>query len=64
MFLHCMFRECTGIKFVDSTCIPVHSQQAQFNMKVFKDIAAKVRVRCAMVCRLSSCICYVTKKES
>ena len=33
--------ECTGISFVDSTCIPVIHNKRQFNMKVFKDIAAK-----------------------
>ena len=35
------FGECTGISFVDSTCIPVIHNKRQFSMKVFKDIAAK-----------------------
>ena len=42
MFLRlACFGECTGISFVDSTCIPVIHNKRQFNMKVFKDIAAK-----------------------
>ena len=35
------FGECTGISFVDSTCIPVIHNKREFNMKVFKGIAAK-----------------------
>ncbi|MBD5253577.1 MAG: hypothetical protein HDS51_05055 [Barnesiella sp.] len=35
------FGECTGISFVDSTCIPVIHNKRQFNMKVFKGIAEK-----------------------
>ncbi len=42
MFLRlACFGECTGISFVDSTCIPVIHNKRQFNMKVFKDIATK-----------------------
>ena len=42
MFLRlACFGVCTGISFVDSTCIPVIHNKRQFNMKVFKDIAAK-----------------------
>lgn len=33
--------ECTGISFVDSICIPVVHNKREFNMKVFKGIAAK-----------------------
>lgn len=35
------FGECTGISFVDSTCIPVIHNKRQFSMKVFKDLAVK-----------------------
>ncbi len=35
------FGECTGISFVDSTCIPVIHNKREFSMKVFKGIAAK-----------------------
>ena len=35
------FGECTGISFIDSTCIPVIHNKRQFNMKVFKGIAEK-----------------------
>lgn len=42
MFLRlACFGECTGISFVDSTCIPVIHNKRQFSMKVFKDIATK-----------------------
>ncbi len=42
MFLRlACFGECTGISFVDSTCIPVIHNKRRFSMKVFKDIAAK-----------------------
>lgn len=34
-------RECTGISFVDSTCIPVIHNKRQFNTKVFKGFAEK-----------------------
>ena len=37
MFLRlACFGECTGISFVDSTCIPVIHNKRQFNMKVFR----------------------------
>lgn len=40
MFLRlACFGECTGIRFVNSTCIPVIHNKRQFNMKVFKSIA-------------------------
>jgi len=35
------FGICSGISFVDSTCIPVIHNKRQFNMKVFKCIAEK-----------------------
>lgn len=42
MFLNlCCFGECTGISFVDSTCIPVINTKRQYSMKVFKDLAEK-----------------------
>jgi len=42
MFLRlACFGKCTGISFVDSTCIPVIHNKRQFNMKVFRDIATK-----------------------
>ena len=42
MFLRlACFGECTGISFVDSTCIPVIHNKREFNMRVFKGIAAK-----------------------
>lgn len=42
MFLRlACFGKCTGISFVDSTCIPVIHNKCEFNMKVFKGIAAK-----------------------
>ena len=65
MFLRlACFGECTGISFVDSTCIPVIHNKRQFSMKVFKDIALpKGRVRWDGM-SASNCICYATKKES
>ena len=42
MFLKLVcFGQCTGISFVDSTCIPVVHNKRQFSMKVFRDIATK-----------------------
>ena len=42
MFLQpACFGECTGISFVDSTCIPVIHNRRQSGMKVFKGIATK-----------------------
>lgn len=42
MFLKLIcFGECSGISFVDSTCIPVIHNKRQFNMKVFKGVAVK-----------------------
>ena len=42
MFLRlACFGECSGISFVDSTCIPVIHNKREFSMKVFKGIAAK-----------------------
>ena len=42
MFLRlACFGECTGISFVDSTRIPAIHSRREFNMKVFKGIAAK-----------------------
>ena len=42
MFLNlACFGKCTGISFVDSTCIPVINNKREFSMKVFKGIAAK-----------------------
>lgn len=42
MFLRLVcFGECSGISFVDSTCIPVIHNKRQYNMKVFKGIAEK-----------------------
>ena len=35
------FGECTGISFVDSTCIPVIHNKRQYGMKVFKGFAVK-----------------------
>lgn len=35
------FGECSGISFVDSTCIPVIHNKRQFSMKVFKGVAEK-----------------------
>lgn len=35
------FGQCSGISFVDSTCIPVIHNKRQFSMKVFKGIAEK-----------------------
>ena len=37
----CLFRPVHRISFVDSTCIPVVHNKREFNMKVFKGIAAK-----------------------
>ena len=47
MFLRlACFGECTGISFVDSTCIPVIHNKRQFNMKVFQRISRpRVKVR-------------------
>lgn len=40
MFLNlALFGKCTGISFVDSTCITVIHNKRFFSMKVFKDIA-------------------------
>ena len=42
MFLKiALFGKCTGISFVDSTCIPVIHNKRQYSMKVFKDFATK-----------------------
>lgn len=42
MFLKLVcFGQCTGISFVDSTCIPVVHNKRLFSMKVFRDIATK-----------------------
>lgn len=42
MFLKlAVFSKCTGISFVDSTCIPVIHNKRFYSMKVFKDIATK-----------------------
>lgn len=42
MFLRlACFGQCSGISFVDSTCIPVIHNKRQFSMKVFKGIAEK-----------------------
>ena len=42
MFLRlACFGKCTGISFVDSTCIPVIHNKREFSMKVFKGIATK-----------------------
>lgn len=42
MFLKlAVFGKCTGISFVDSTCIPVIHNKRFYSMKVFKDIATK-----------------------
>ena len=42
MFLRlACFGSCTGISFVDSTCIPVVHNKREFNMKVFRDVATK-----------------------
>lgn len=42
MFLKLVcFGQCTGISFVDSTCIPVIHNKRQFSMKVFRNIATK-----------------------
>ena len=42
MFLNLVcFGQCTGITFVDSTCIPVIHNKREHSMKVFKDIATK-----------------------
>lgn len=35
------FGECSGISFVDSTCIPVIHNKREFSMKVFKGISTK-----------------------
>ncbi len=44
MFLHlACFGKCTGISFVDSTCIPVVHGKREFSMKLFKGIATKGR---------------------
>ena len=44
MFLRlACFGKCTGISFVDSTCIPVMHNRREFSMKVFKGITAKGR---------------------
>lgn len=39
------FGECTGISFVDSTCIPVIHNKCQFNMRVFNGIASSPQSR-------------------
>lgn len=44
LFLHLVcFGKCTGISFADSTCIPVVHGKREFQMKLFKGIAAKGR---------------------
>lgn len=44
MFLQlACFGKCTGISFIDSTCIPVIHNKREYSMKVFKDIACKGR---------------------
>ncbi|MBR6285070.1 MAG: IS982 family transposase [Muribaculaceae bacterium] len=35
------FGQCTGISFVDSTCIPVIHNKRERSMRVFKDVATK-----------------------
>ena len=35
------FGECSGISFIDSTCVPAVHNKRQFSMKVFKGIAGK-----------------------
>lgn len=35
------FGKCTGITFIDSTCIPVIHNKRQYSMRVFKDFATK-----------------------
>ena len=35
------FGECSGISFIDSTCIPAIHNRRQYSMKVCKDIAKK-----------------------
>lgn len=37
----CLFGECTGISFVDSTCIPVCHNKRIYNNKVFKGYATR-----------------------
>lgn len=45
MFLRlACFGQCSGISFVDSTCIPVIHNRQQFSMKVFKEIAEKGKI--------------------
>ena len=54
MFLRlACFGECTGISFVDSTCIPVIHNKREFSVKVFKGIAAKGKAR-GVVCWLQA----------
>ncbi len=53
MFLRlACFGECTGISFVDSTCIPVIHNKRRFSMKVFR-ILPKEEYD-GMVCRLQT----------
>ena len=44
MFLNlACFGKCTGISFVDSTCIPVINNKREHSMKVFKGLAEKAK---------------------
>ena len=55
MFLRlACFGECTGISFVDSTCIPVIHNKREFSVKVFKGIAAKGKSARRVVCWLQA----------
>ena len=46
MFLQiCCFGRCTGISFIDSTCIPVCHNKRIYRNKVFKNYATRARVQ-------------------
>ena len=40
-----LFGKCTGISFVDSTCIPVIHNKRFFSMKVFKNMVIATKQR-------------------
>ena len=56
------FGECTGISFVDSTCIPVIHNKRLYGMKVFKGFAVKGKSTMGGGMWGSNCTCCATRK--
>ncbi len=55
MFLRlACFGECTGISFVDSTCIPVHTQQTPVQHEGIQGYCCQREEYDGMVCRLQT----------